>query len=921
MSMNPLGGLLSALLVCTNVSIVHAVESTKHFVNWESPHVHPLDSTPDGKTLLAVNTPDARLEVLSLPWLTKTQSIPVGLDPVSVRVRNNREAWVVNHISDSISIVDLKREVTIATLYTDDEPTDVVFAGNPQRAFVSCSQANTILVYDPQNPHLPPERINVAGEEPKALTVSKDGSKVFAAVFESGNSSTLVSGGFVGLFGEPPFPQGATDPDNPYGGLSPAPNDGDQFNPPLNPSLPTPPPVGVIVKKDAAGKWRDDNSKDWSAYISGDKADRSARIEGWDLIDHDLVVIDANTLDVSYVDQLMNINMALSINPKTDEISVVGTDATNEVRFEPVINGVFLRVNMATVDLDKGQVSITDLNPHLNYQQRQIPADQRKQSIGDPRAVVWDNRGEHVYVAGMGSNNIVVMNDKGQRDTENDVIAVGEGPTGLVFGKGNNKHLLYVLNKFDSSISIVDTWERTEIQRRSLFDPSPQAIKAGRKHLYNTVETSGLGHISCGSCHVDARTDGLAWDLGDPSGSMEAIDHQNLGFGNPILSAFFEEHHPMKGPMTTQTLQDIIGKEPLHWRGDRDSLAHFNPAFEKLQANDRQLDTEEMKEFSDFLATIHFPPNPYRDIDNTLPTDMDLSNQYTTPLLGDAGIPLPNGNAQRGLELFQAPNRLAVFDLSCNNCHTMPTGLGTAQVFDGERFSPLMDDDVPRHGLVSGDGQSNVTIKIPHLRNLHEKVGMEVSNNTSTRGFGFSHDGAVWSLAQILSSQLFLFDNIQDQADVIAFLMSFSGSDLPIKDGSDLDSPPGTLSKDSHAGVGQQITLNSLYLNQDKLSRLRKMIAMADAGKLGLVVKNRSRGFAYMGNNLFQSDRASKTLSLKKLLRRISKRNPLTFTLVPKGSEIRMGIDRDSDGIYDRDDRYTDQRNELAETHLITQED
>ena len=38
-------------------------QSPASFVNWESPHVHPLDLTPDGTRLLAVNTADARLEV------------------------------------------------------------------------------------------------------------------------------------------------------------------------------------------------------------------------------------------------------------------------------------------------------------------------------------------------------------------------------------------------------------------------------------------------------------------------------------------------------------------------------------------------------------------------------------------------------------------------------------------------------------------------------------------------------------------------------------------------------------------------------------------------------------------------------------------------------------------------------------------
>jgi len=35
--------------------------------------------------------------------------------------------------------------------------------------------------------------------------------------------------------------------------------------------------------------------------------------------------------------------------------------------------------------------------------------------------------------------------------------------------------------------------------------------------------------------------------------------------GSPTFSWF--TFHPMKGPMVTQTFQDIIGHEPFHWRG------------------------------------------------------------------------------------------------------------------------------------------------------------------------------------------------------------------------------------------------------------------------------------------------------------------------------------------------------------------
>ena len=127
--------------------------SAQSFVNWESPHVHPLDVTPDGATLLAVNTADNRLEVFAIGagLLTPVGGAAVGLDPVSVRARTSTEAWVVNHISDSVSIVDLTTLRVVATLATGDEPCDVVFAGSPQRAFVSVSQLNQVKVYDPAN--------------------------------------------------------------------------------------------------------------------------------------------------------------------------------------------------------------------------------------------------------------------------------------------------------------------------------------------------------------------------------------------------------------------------------------------------------------------------------------------------------------------------------------------------------------------------------------------------------------------------------------------------------------------------------------------------------------------------------------------------------------------------------------------------
>ncbi|RKG98049.1 hypothetical protein D7X74_40490, partial [Corallococcus sp. CA047B] len=80
--------------------------SAQHFTVFESGQVRPLSLSPNGQWLFAVNTPDNRLEIFQVgtSGLTHTGSVPVGLEPVAVAARTNDEVWVVNHLSDSVSI-------------------------------------------------------------------------------------------------------------------------------------------------------------------------------------------------------------------------------------------------------------------------------------------------------------------------------------------------------------------------------------------------------------------------------------------------------------------------------------------------------------------------------------------------------------------------------------------------------------------------------------------------------------------------------------------------------------------------------------------------------------------------------------------------------------------------------------------------
>jgi YVTN family beta-propeller protein len=890
------------------------------FVNWESPHVSPLAMTPDGTRLLAVNTADARLEVFTLGAgpggaPKKTASIPVGLDPVTVRVRSNAEAWVVNHISDTVSVVDLSTLAVKATLKTQDEPWDVVFAGSPQKAFVSCGTAHVVQVFDPVNTAAAPTEVNILGEQPRALAVSPDGSSVYVAVFESGNNTTLLGGGAAGNnIGFPPnvvsLAQG------PYGGTNPPPNSGNAFSPAI--ATANPPKVSLIVRKDPLGRWMDDNAHDWTAFVSGASAAQSGRPVGWDLYDNDVAILSASSPASApvYVHGLMNICMAMGVNPATGRVLVVGTDAINQVRFEPNVRSRFVRVIGATFDKNAPAApTVADLNPHLTYTVPTVPQATRDLSVGDPRAVVFNAAGTRGYVAGMGSSSVVQVDGAGARDAAAPPIFVPEGPTGLALDEARGR--LYVLSKFAASVSAIDTATGAVVSTVPFFDPTPAAIKVGRKHLYDTRKNSGLGQAACASCHVDATTDHLAWDLGDPAGASIAVSTatRNLGFGLLGLEpgttpTAFQPYHPMKGPMTTQTLQDIIGKEPHHWRGDKLGLEEFNGAFISLNGDDTNLTPTEMQQFEDFLATVTFPPNPYRNFDNSLPTSLPLPGRFTTGRFAPAGQPLPSGNAVNGLAAYRSQTtRLDMNAFACVTCHTLPTGAGPDMKQTGPFTPPYValptGPNGEHHlGLVSTDGLTNVTMKVPQLRNEYKKSGFNLTQTRNTAGFGLVHDGSVDSIERFVAEPVFNVTGDQMVADLTAFILCISGSDLPAGSPTSPLEPPGPPSKDTHAAVGAQTT----FAATGDTARLNAMTALADAGKVGLIAKGAvggvQRGYAYTGSATgWKPDRrAEANLTTAALTALASTSTPITFTVVPAGAQTRLGIDRDSDGWFDRDE-------------------
>jgi hypothetical protein len=219
---------------------------------------------------------------------------------------------------------------------------------------------------------------------------------------------------------------------------------------------------------------------------------------------------------------------------------------------------------------------------------------------------------------------------------------------------------------------------------------------------------------------------------------------------------------------------------------------------------------------------------------------------------------------------------------------------------------PLGPKGQHHHALMSVDGQTNRTMKIPQLRNLREKVGFDMQKLVNTRGFGYLQDGSVDSLSRFLTEPVFTFTSDQDVADVIAFLFSYTGSDLPQGSVTVMQTPPGTPSRDTHAAVGVQVTLAGEGLSPAAGTRLVQVLQQADLGKVGVVVKGRlaglQRGWTYLGANRFQSDRKKQSHTRAELQTLARPGQELTFTVVPLGTQVRIGIDRDLDGCFDQDE-------------------
>jgi len=596
-----------------------------------SPHARPI-LVHEGRVFV-VNTPSDTVDVIDAKSRKITRRIDVGIDPVSLAIRpDGRELWVANHVSDSVSVIDINpksrtylrvvdtvQDFDLRTKATRfDEPVGIAFASN-EKAYVALSSENKIAIVDVRSRKVK-RHLNITAQDPRAIVVRNG--KLYVIPFES-NNKTQLSGGYK--------------------------------------------IDGKLVTFNA----HEHSIANNNVLSLGHKTDivKHPRVP-----DRDLYVFDTRTDQlITTVNTLGSLLYGLTIDSE-GTVFIAQTDARNDVNgragtkkhgMVEMQNRAFLN-QITSVGFKGGKAEepkFIDLEP--------LPPHHPKpgQALATPFAIQISDDDSTLFVSAAGSDKLFTV------DPVNGVvlgrIAVGAVPRGIALensaeGKASRA---WVFNAVANTISVIDVSDPTSLRIAgfvSLYDPTHRQFKLGRT-WFNDADASSTRTFSCASCHPDGHTDQLLWVLKTPI----------VTGGNQIM------------PRTTMPVRGLRDTAPFHWDGvlgdpygginsanirksveptaDPDdqttstrhlvdvSMAEILMAHGDDMVNDEGkaggFTAAERDDMAKFLLHITYPPAQRRAYDNEL-----------------------SERAQKGFELFHITGDVGGTPGAnlCGNCHRMP---------------------------------------------------------------------------------------------------------------------------------------------------------------------------------------------------------------------------------------------------------
>ena len=242
-------------------------------------------------------------------------------------------------------------------------------------------------------------------------------------------------------------------------------------------------------------------------------------------------------------------------------------------------------------------------------------------------------------------------------------IPVGLNPRGLTLTPDGRK--LYVANRLDDSISVIDTRTNRVSATIKLDGPKTVSVLRHGEQTFYTARYSFQGQIGCANCHIDSSFDGLTWNL-EPD-----------GFGRNIVD--------------NKLLEGVKGTEPYKWTGTNPNIpTECGTRTEKYFWRSENYDDLTLADLTVYIRSIQPRPNRFK-----LPG-------YELTAAQERGKAI----FERSVDKFKKP--IAEYN-RCVYCHSGPKGTNQ-KLFDVGTHKAL---DNP--GLLKAPPLTNIALTAPYL--------------------------------------------------------------------------------------------------------------------------------------------------------------------------------------------------------------
>ena len=284
-------------------------------------------------------------------------------------------------------------------------------------------------------------------------------------------------------------------------------------------------------------------------------------------------------------------------------------------------------------------------------------------------------------------------------------ISVGRNPRGIVLSP-DGRHL-YVANRMDDTISVIDTGRAKVISTFDLGGPKTSTPLRRGEQLFNDARFSFQGQFSCASCHLDTTFDGLEWDL-EPD-----------GFGVDIVD--------------NRSIESLMGTQPYKWNGGNPDLpTECGPRTEKYFYRSQSFDTTQLTDLVAFVLSLPSRPNRHRSPDGQLTAAQERGKAIFERVKAKNGKQIPENNRCYSCHSGPKYTNNNSFDVGTGRSTDRSPLVDTPQLFDVAYSAPYLHDGNARsleeiwtifnpkdqHGVTNDLTKDELNDLIEYLRTL-----------------------------------------------------------------------------------------------------------------------------------------------------------------------------------------------------------